>query len=61
MAESFSECERALTDTDSGVLSLLCWVSQHETLDATFTDKMSFDVAPHSCRMLVLKPSIHIR
>ncbi|NP_001300723.1 Alpha-galactosidase 1 precursor [Zea mays] len=33
----------------------------HETLDATFTDKMSFDVAPHSCRMLVLKPRIQIQ
>jgi len=46
-----------LTDTDSGVVCR----TQHETLDATFTDKMSFDVAPHTCRMLVLKPSIHIR
>jgi alpha-galactosidase len=35
--------------------------SQHETVDATFTDTMSFDVAPHSCRMFVLKPNIHIR
>ncbi|OQU91579.1 alpha-galactosidase 1 isoform X3 [Sorghum bicolor] len=33
----------------------------HETVDATFTDTMSFDVAPHSCRMFVLKPNIHIR
>ena len=39
---------------------MLC-VGQHETLDATFTDKMSIDVAPHSCRMFVLKPRIHIR
>ncbi|KAL6641243.1 hypothetical protein ACP70R_019424 [Stipagrostis hirtigluma subsp. patula] len=29
----------------------------HETLDARFTDKMTFDVAPHSCRMLVLTPT----
>jgi hypothetical protein len=46
--------------TDSGALLLSC-LSQHETLDATFTDKMSFDVAPHSCRMLVLKPRIQIQ
>ncbi|KAL6883499.1 hypothetical protein ACP4OV_010913 [Aristida adscensionis] len=29
----------------------------HKTLDARFTDKLTLDVAPHACRMLVLTPS----
>ncbi|OEL34989.1 Alpha-galactosidase [Dichanthelium oligosanthes] len=29
---------------------------QRKTLDAMFTDKMAFDIAPRSCRMFVLKP-----
>jgi alpha-galactosidase len=47
----------------SGVLTrLLLWllwlVAQHKTVDARFTDKMAVDVAPHSCKMFVLKPSL---
>nr|CAB3499282.1 unnamed protein product [Digitaria exilis] len=30
----------------------------HKTVDAAFTDKMAFDVAPRSCRMFVLKPKL---
>jgi alpha-galactosidase len=33
-------------------------VAQHKTVDARFTDKMTVDVAPHSCKMFVLKPSL---
>jgi hypothetical protein len=33
-------------------------VAQHKTVDASFTDKIAVDVAPHSCKMLVLKPSL---
>ncbi|GJN19749.1 hypothetical protein PR202_gb07057 [Eleusine coracana subsp. coracana] len=45
-----------------GVLTrLLLWllwlVAQHKTVGDRFTDKMAVDVAPHSCRMFVLKPS----
>ncbi|EMS66521.1 Alpha-galactosidase [Triticum urartu] len=30
--------------------------SEHKTLDAKFTDKMSFNVTPHAARMFVLTP-----
>lgn len=47
-----------------GVLTrLLLWVlwlvAQHKAVGGGgFTDKMTVDVAPHSCRMFVLKPSL---
>lgn len=45
-----------------GVLTrLLLWVlwlvAQHKTVGGGFTDKMAVEVAPHSCRMFVLKPT----